>query len=44
MNFIKKYQKRKRIKELVFKEFQKSLKGGDYSRSLMLSKRFLKIK
>jgi hypothetical protein len=43
MNFIKKQKKRKRVKELVFEEFQKSLKTGDYARSLILSKRFLKL-
>jgi hypothetical protein len=43
MKFIKKYIKKKRIKENIFYEFQISINNGDFERSLILSKRFLKF-
>jgi hypothetical protein len=44
MNLYKRYRKKKKIREMVYSEFKKSLKDGDFIRSSILSKRFLKIK
>jgi hypothetical protein len=40
---IKKYNQKKRIKEIIYKEFEKALKQQDYAKTGILSKRFLKI-
>lgn len=44
MNFIKKYKKKRRITNMIFKEFEKSLKEGNYTRSSILSQRLVKLK
>lgn len=41
---IRKYNKKKKIKDLIFKEYEKSLENKDFLRTGILSKRFLKIK
>lgn len=43
MKFIKKYNQKKRIKELIYKDFEKAIEAKDYFRSGILSKRFLKL-
>lgn len=43
MWIIKKYNQRKRLRELVYKDFEKALLEKDYIRSGLLSKRFLKL-
>jgi hypothetical protein len=44
MKLYKKYKQKKKLKELVFQEFEKNLELGNYKRALILSKRFLKLK
>jgi hypothetical protein len=41
---IRKYNKKKKIKDLIFKEYEKALENKDFLRTGILSKRFLKIK
>lgn len=44
MWLIKKYNKKKKLKEQVYKDFEKALSKKDYVRSEQLSQRFLKLK
>jgi hypothetical protein len=41
---IKKYNQKKRLKKLIYKEFEKALEVQDYVKTGILSRRFLKIK
>jgi hypothetical protein len=43
MRLIKKYNQKKKIKNLIYKDFEKAIEAKDYVRSGILSKRFLKL-
>ena len=40
---IKKYNQKKKVKNLIFKEYEKALENKDFVRTGILSKRFIKI-
>jgi hypothetical protein len=44
MNIIKKYRRKRKLTDIIYKEFEKSLKDGDYQRACILSHRLLKLK
>lgn len=44
MWLIKKYKKKRKLKEKVYQDFEKALSEKDYIRSGQLSQRFLKLK
>ena len=44
MWLIKKYNPKRRVKKLIYKDFEKALAEKDFERSGQLSKRFLKLK
>lgn len=43
MWFVKKYNQKKRIKEMIYRDFEKALLEKDYKRTKILSERFLKL-
>jgi hypothetical protein len=43
MWIVKKYKKKKRLKEMIFHEYEVALEKRDYIRTGILSKRFIKI-
>lgn len=43
MWIVKKYNQKKRVKEIIYLEFEKALEKKDYIRAGTLSKRFLKL-
>ena len=43
MWIVKKYKKKKRLKEMIFHEYEVALEKRDYIRNGILSKRFIKI-
>lgn len=43
MWIIKKYNQKRRIKELIYRDFENALLNKDYDRTVILSKRFLKL-
>jgi hypothetical protein len=43
MRLYKKYKQKQKLKQLIFKEFQKNIKIENYKRALILSKRYLKL-
>ena len=40
---IKKYKQKRKIKEIIWKEYLKAIDNQDYIRSGLLSERFLKL-
>jgi hypothetical protein len=40
---IKKYNQKKKVKDLIFREYEKALEKKDFVRTGILSQRFLKI-
>jgi hypothetical protein len=44
MRWIKKYNKKRKIKNKIYKEYESALEKKDYVRTGILSKRFLKLK
>ena len=43
MRILRKYSQKKKIKDLIYKEYEKALIEKDYVKSGILSKRFIKI-
>lgn len=43
MWIVKKYKKKKRLKEMIFHEYEIALEKKDFIRTGILSKRFIKI-
>jgi hypothetical protein len=44
MRILRKYSQKKRVKQLIYLEFEKALETKDYIRAGILSKRFLKLR